>query len=100
MQESDYLKRPDAAGYLKVLEALRQWDPIGVLQSDANWPRDGYDAYAPEIVRLLDAGTTADHLTQVLHRIAEENMGLKSDPERDARIAAELVAFWRAWKNL
>ncbi len=99
MRESDYLKRPDAAGYLKVLEALREWDPIGVLSPDSDCPRDEYDGFAPEIVRLLDAGTTADHLAGVLRRIAEENMGVKSDPAKDARIAAELVAFWEVWKN-
>jgi hypothetical protein len=28
-QESEYLKRPDAMGHLKVLEVLRRWDPLG-----------------------------------------------------------------------
>jgi hypothetical protein len=99
MQESEYLKRPDAAGYLKVLEALRQWDPIGVLGPGSDCPRDEYDRYAPQIVRVLDMGTTADHLAQVLQRIAEENMHVKSNPARDKAIAGELVAFWKAWRR-
>ncbi|MBP7747480.1 MAG: hypothetical protein KA383_15295 [Phycisphaerae bacterium] len=98
MAESEYLKRPDAAGYLRVLEALQFWDPIGVL-SDPACPRDEYDVYAAPIVRLLDRGVSAEQLMRVLRHIAREEMCIESNAERDAKVAADLVAFGRDWNR-
>ena len=51
MSKSEYLKRPDAQGHLKVMELLRKWDPIGVITKEN---QDEYDMYSADIVRLLD----------------------------------------------
>jgi len=99
MSESEYLKRPDAKGYLRVRDALRRWDPIGVFRFDADWPEDEYDGYIAPIVRLLDRGVTAEGLANVLEHIATESMGVRADPERDRAIAKELVDFWEEWKG-
>ena len=90
---SEYTSRPDAKGYLKVTDALRRWDPIGVCDQVP----DEYDSYAPVIVRLLDRRVDAKGLAAVLHSIAKEQMGIESDRTRDDAIAEELVRFWRTW---
>ena len=94
MTESEYLRRPDAAGYLKVLDALRRWDPIGVL-SDPDCPGDEYDGYAASVARQLDRGVSADELAQILHQISSDQMGIESNGIRDMEIATELVDYWK-----
>ena len=49
--DSDYLKRLDVQGHLKVKEALRKWDPIGVYGPGSRWPDDEYDAYSGPVVK-------------------------------------------------
>jgi hypothetical protein len=94
--ESDYLKRLDAKGYLKVLEVLRKWDPIGVI-SDHN--QDEYDCCAAPIVRMLDAGIGAGDLAKYMTKVGTEHMGLTVVDEGITRICAqELVNFWKEWK--
>ncbi len=97
--ESEYLKRPDAKGHLKVLDALRRWDPIGVYGPGSTWPDDEYDMYAPAIIRMLDAGITARDLAQHLKSIAIDMMGLSGDDKMNFAIAQELVSFWKEWKD-
>ncbi|MBK6879549.1 MAG: hypothetical protein IPN65_07305 [Elusimicrobia bacterium] len=92
MNNSDYLKRQDAVGHLKVMELLRKWDPIGVI-SEAN--QDEYDMYSYNIVRMLDSGITAIELAEHLSKIQLERMGLKPKGARDLSIAEELVDFWK-----
>ena len=98
--ESEYLRRPDAAGHLKVLECLRKWDPIGVFEIDLNWPKDEYDGYSATIVRLLDAGMSTEDLIKHLREIVEQNMGSTCNVEKTSAIAHELVEFWKKWKNV
>lgn len=96
MNHSDYLKRRDAVGHLKVMELLRKWDPIGVI-SETN--QDEYDMYSYSIVRMLDSGITAIELAEHLNKIQLERMGLEPKGARDLSIAEELVAFWKKWKS-
>jgi len=92
--DSAYMHRPDAAGHLKVLACLREWDPIGVLDGPGG-PQDEYDSYAPGIVRMLDGGATDTEIFRHLKRIATEEMEIGCDEARTKRIAMELVEFWR-----
>jgi hypothetical protein len=39
---NEYLKRPDAKGYLKVLDTLKKWDAIGVFGTNPIGPEDEY----------------------------------------------------------
>ena len=96
--ESEYLKRADVQGHLKVMELLRKWDPIGILQIP-NAPKDEYDIYSAEIVRLLDAGIPAEPLAKHLNDIAIHRMGLTRDISSDRPIAREMVSYWVSWKT-
>lgn len=97
-QESEYLKRPDAKGHLKVLEVLRKWDPIGVI-SESN--QDEYDSYAPRIIRMLDDRCTPKQLAKVLYDLKTKDMGLCGFwlMSEEKRIAKDLVAWWNEWKD-
>ena len=93
VRDSDYLKRPDAGGHLKVLHVLRKWDPIGV----ADESPDEYDAYAGELIRMLDHGATVDNVVNWMRDLATRHMGLSHVEERLTRdCAQELVDYWRA----
>ena len=92
MTTNEYLRRPEAKGYVKVLEILRLWDPIGVISEDN---QDEYDGYAAPIVRHLDRGTTVRALQKLMVRIVVENIGIKAHTRACAK---ELVRFWKEWK--
>ena len=98
MEDSEYLKRPDAQPHLKVMEALRKWDPIGVFSIGSDWPKDEYDGYSGPIVRMLDAGIDAKALAKHLRRLAEKNMGCRCDRAKTMEMAEELVEFWKQLK--
>jgi hypothetical protein len=97
-QESEYLKRPDAKGHLKVLEVLRKWDPIGVISEKY---QDEYDSYAPAIIRMLDEHCTPRQLAKFLYDLKTKHMGLSGFwfMKEEERIAKELVAWWDEWKD-
>lgn len=99
MSRNEYVKRPDAVGYLKVCEILREWDPIGVFGPDSNCPPDEYDSYAPSIIRLLDAGGDVKQVAAELREIAHKKMGISTPRSDDLSIAKELVAFWQELKR-
>ncbi len=95
-EASDYLRRPDARGYLKV---LRNWDPIGVLK-DPRWPRDEYDSYAAPLVRMLDAGVPRRKIVNWMSRLVTHEMGLGyANRKHTTQCAQELIDFWREWKS-
>jgi hypothetical protein len=96
--ESDYLRRPDAKGHLKVMELLRAWDPIGVLD-DPDWPKDEYDGYSATIVRMLDAGISEKELYAFMKRIVTQHMEISCDRKKTKQVAHDLVEFWKEWKD-
>ena len=95
-------------GENQVIEAvnrfLMEWDPIGVVSEDAlagirvegeyESAETEYLSYAPVVARMLmegaDAATIADHLGKV----ALEQMGLKTDEERNRKIARKMVQWF------
>lgn len=95
--KSEYLARPDAQGHLKVWEVLREWDPIGVI-SESN--SDEYDMYAPELIRMLDAGASAEFISTWLVELATSHMGLTDVDKHHAFVCAQkLTKFWKVWKG-
>jgi len=79
--------------YLAVDEILHyMWDPIGV--SGIAGERGEYQAYVPEVFRLLldqsDEQAIADHLG----RVATERIGMKPNRIRDLA-AARAAVSWR-----
>lgn len=96
---SDYLKRLDVQGHLKVKEALRKWDPIGVFDLDPPWPDDEYDSYSGPIVTMLDAGAPKEKMVKYLEGVCVDHIGMPFDRMRTERILDELLAFWPKWKK-
>jgi hypothetical protein len=95
--DSEYVRRPDAQRHLKVMELLRKWDPIGVLD-DTEWPDDEYDIYSAPMARMLDAGISEKNLYNHMKSIVKERMELACDKKKTKQIAHELVEFWKEWK--
>lgn len=96
---SDYLKRLDVQGYLRVKRALVEWDPTGVLDAVSDWPDDEYDAYTAPVVRLLDQGASKEEILTYLRICCEEAMCVGFDHPKASRIVDELIAFWPQWKK-
>ena len=88
-------ERPNEELHRKVLEMLRDWDPIGVISEDH---QDEYESYAAAIVRLLDGGRDAVKLADHLGRIRVVSIGLsdsESERQKDIEIARRLVDWWQ-----
>ena len=94
---SEYLKRLDVQGHLKVQEALRKWDPIGVI-SDPSKPDDEYDMYAGPIIAMLDAGMPRAKLVDYLEEICTSRIEVAFDRRHAETIVDELIEFWPLWK--
>ena len=60
------------------------WDPIGI--SHANWSRDEYIAYEPEVFRLLIVSDSHEPIADYLTKISSEYM-LEEIRERDIETA-------------
>ena len=95
MQDDNYLNRIGMQPYLKVCEALRRWDPIGVFQIRADWSKDEYDGYAPELIQLLESGADAELVSAFLIKLASDNMGMEPNRERSSEVAQQLVDYWK-----
>ena len=68
---------------------LHEWDPIGV--SDILEAQDEYDSYVGGIYRLLASGASEYQLTERLHNLETESMGLPGNQERLKRVAGKLA---------
>ena len=79
-------------------EALRSWDPIGILNGplDTCGPMDEYDSYAPVVLRLMLEGASeaviADHLASTRYHTIGVGLDGASGLERDI---AERLCEWR-----
>jgi len=69
--------------------ALRNWDPIGVMDLE-DPPLDEYDSYAPLIVAMVDRGCTPEELARHLGHIQSAAMGFGPCPENDRKIAVQI----------
>ena len=87
------LSRKDAELYRRCDEVLYyMWDPIGV--SDEPHARDEYRSYLPQVFQMLKAQADPEQIEAYLAKIAETNIGLPPQPERE-RKASELLLKWR-----
>ena len=96
---SDYLKRLGAQGHLKVKQALRRWDPIGVYEGGGDWPDDEYDGYSAPVVRLLDVGAPKEEVMKYLRAVCVNSLEMPFDAAHTAPLVDELLAFWPKWKK-
>lgn len=61
--------------YNKIDEILwNDWDPIGINNCA---PRDEYQGYVPEIVKLVESGASLDEIAKHLHNIETNIIGVK-----------------------
>jgi hypothetical protein len=64
------------------------WDPIGV--NDIA-PRDEYQSYVPEILRLVKAKVNREEIAKTLYNIENHNMGMKGTIENCLIIADKIL---------
>jgi len=84
-----------AMSKVRIVEAaLRNWDPIGVMDLE-DPPLDEYDGYAPLIVAMVERGCTPEELEHHLGHIQSVTMGLGPYPENDRKIAAQICESLR-----
>ncbi len=85
-----------------VKDALRRWDPIGVIEELVNSgiPPNEYDSYAPHVLGMLREECSISKLQAYLEYTREETMGMgRAFPDTTAdanRIATELVTWWES----
>ena len=97
VSNADHLHPRRVAAYERVREALRRWDPIGVI-CESN--QDEYDSYAQGFAARLDAQVTVDEMVEFMRQLVLGYMGMPSFNEPRARACAtELAEFWRSWKD-
>ena len=63
------------------------WDPIGI---NDIVPRDEYQSYTAEVLRLKLSGVDAETIAQHLDRIEVEKMGLFSNLEHCRRVSIKI----------
>jgi hypothetical protein len=71
-------------------DLLNRWDPIGV----ADFVADEYAGYCVPLLRLLVNGADEIAIARELARIVSEQMGLRTDPPREAEHAAAIMAWY------
>jgi hypothetical protein len=97
MSNADHLHPHRTAAYERVREALRRWDPIGVI-CESN--QDEYDSHAQDFAARLDARMPVDEIVESMRQLVLGNMGMSSFNEARARACAtDLAEFWRAHRT-
>jgi hypothetical protein len=89
-------KKAVGAWLLQIIDILnREWDPIGVMSLDPDWPDDEYQGYAGKLATMLRAHATDEEFMSYLEWAEIENMGLASpfDRGRAQRVIAALRAL-------
>lgn len=75
---------------------FEMWDPIGAKAMDPAWPRDEYEGYAADLLRLVLNRASEDVLAEHLAQLEDHWMGLAPSPlARRLEIAAALRAAVR-----
>ena len=80
-------KKEVMAQVRRVEAILREWNPIEVAV-----PPDEYDGYATHIVSLVVHGCSHEQLSAHLSRVRTQTIGVEANNERDAEIAAKIIA--------
>ena len=95
----DYVSRADVFRHMRVLDVLREWDPIGVYGPGSSCPDDEYDSYAAGIMTSLERGASTQEIARHLSAIVKSSMGLTGPDSAGEQSAAEhLKHVWDASK--
>ncbi len=68
---------------------LKDWDPIGI--ADVPQAQDEYDAYVPQVARLVAGGRSTVELSEYLLHLETDVLGLLGDRERARAVAGKLA---------
>lgn len=68
------------------------WDPIGV--AGAPGARDEYDAYLPQVFRLICDRAAPASIVEYLIAVAQDRMGVNADVQQ-THIAVNALVAWR-----
>jgi hypothetical protein len=82
------------SGEQELRDLLNEWDPIGVMRMDTDWPPDEYDPYLSPVFTTLREGGGIEEVRQTLAR-ALGRMGLGQAGARQDEFAARIIAWWR-----
>lgn len=75
------LAKPDSRErWRQVRDLWNEFDPIGVMGMD-DWPRDEYESYLGQTLRLLEQGASLEEIQKYLAFVTLEHMGLNETPE-------------------
>ena len=75
-----------------------EYDPIEVM-SDSEWPRDEYEAYVGQTMRLLEQGASVEEIVIYLEEVSG-NMGLRFNRRRALQHSAEFVRWYQDnWRD-
>ncbi len=78
--------------YKRIDEILfYKWDPIGI--SDANWARNEYQSYLPQVFQLALNNDSPEPIAEYLNKIVVEHIGLSANIEHDTKIAKLILAI-------
>jgi hypothetical protein len=75
------LSKPDSRErWRQVRDLWNQFDPIGVMGLE-DWPRDEYESYLGQTLRLLEQNASLEDIHKYLAMVTLEHMGLSESPE-------------------
>jgi hypothetical protein len=85
------------AEYVKQQDGLRElwnaFDPIGVMD-DPDWPRDEYDRYLPQTLRLLKDRVGTFALARYIENMARDEMDMPVSHQAAIDFARKLEAWF------
>ena len=91
-------KKLEKAKFKGLMNDCRQlwneFDPIGVLD-DEDGPRNEYDTYLPQTIRLVQSGADVSELPAYVRSVVHQDMGLTGFPEHEINEFAERLHQWR-----
>jgi hypothetical protein len=64
----------------QVRDLWNEFDPIGVMGME-DWPRDEYESYLGQTLRLLEQGASLEEIQKYLAFVSLEHMGLNETPQ-------------------
>jgi len=74
------------------------YDPIGVMDSP-EWPRDEYETYVGETMRMLEQGASVDDIVGYLEEVSDY-MGLKFDRDRALQYSEIFIRWYQEnWRG-
>lgn len=69
-----------------------EWDPIAL---KGYGPTDEYDRYAPQVLRMVLNGASAEAIAAHLDEIAVEQIALRANPTHSFAVAVKALALFR-----